>query len=372
LSGIAALGYHNRPAAISTADLDAVLSVSQIETFAACPFQHFARYRLRLKPRKLGRVERTDFGTLSHHLLEAHVAGAIARGMPAFGVPEQLAGDLARLAAPVARRVQRDLALSRGQTDRLMRRVIDSAEQTMRWQSEFSLDSPIQPYATELTFGFDGGLPPLVVSTPAGRTVRFRGKIDRLDLFLDDDRALASVVDYKSGGKSLSITQVRLGTMLQLLTYLLAIADAGPQWIRRPVEPVAGLYVRAQRPFESVKDLQAVADPDRIRAEKPGGIFRRDLADRLTTPAMLPVQSRTYVHAEDFNQLMDWTRRRIGQLVDDIADGTIEPRPYLIGTTTPCPNCAMRSVCRFDRNFNRYQIVPLTSSVKDLLKEGRP
>ena len=45
-------------------------SVSRIETFAACPFKHFARYGLRLREREDDDVTAIDLGNVYHGILE--------------------------------------------------------------------------------------------------------------------------------------------------------------------------------------------------------------------------------------------------------------------------------------------------------------
>ncbi|MCH7814203.1 MAG: PD-(D/E)XK nuclease family protein, partial [Planctomycetes bacterium] len=57
-------------------------SVSRLESFAACPFRHFAEYSLRLKPRRLAKLEPVDVGTLHHTILEDFIGRLVERGQP--------------------------------------------------------------------------------------------------------------------------------------------------------------------------------------------------------------------------------------------------------------------------------------------------
>jgi ATP-dependent helicase/nuclease subunit B len=58
--------------------------------------------------------------------------------------------------------------------------------------------------------------------------------------------------------------------------------------------------------------------------------------------------------AAEFAALLAFVQRRIGELADKIVAGRIEVTPYRIGQETPCPQCAFRSVCRFEPSINRY------------------
>src|SRR5207237_9202791 len=53
-------------------------SVSRIETFATCPFKHFARYGLRLQQREDDDVTVIDLGNVYHEILEKLVRGMLA------------------------------------------------------------------------------------------------------------------------------------------------------------------------------------------------------------------------------------------------------------------------------------------------------
>ena len=53
---------------------------NQLETMAACPFRHFARYGLKLSPRERAGVNAGDLGQIYHRLLDRLVSQAIARG----------------------------------------------------------------------------------------------------------------------------------------------------------------------------------------------------------------------------------------------------------------------------------------------------
>ena len=72
----------------------------------------------------------------------------------------------------------------------------------------------------EVAFG-EAGQPAVVVHLPASRTVRFRGRIDRLDRSPDGRRVV--VYDYKTGdpryGPSLANDPVDSGQLLQLPVY---------------------------------------------------------------------------------------------------------------------------------------------------------
>jgi ATP-dependent helicase/nuclease subunit B len=56
-------------------------SVSQLETYAACPFQYFAKYILRLQERAEATVKPIDVGRVHHGILEDFVGILSSRGI---------------------------------------------------------------------------------------------------------------------------------------------------------------------------------------------------------------------------------------------------------------------------------------------------
>jgi ATP-dependent helicase/DNAse subunit B len=77
-----------------------------------------------------------------------------------------------------------------------------------------------RPFKQELMFGM--GAPSLVLETEAG-PVRLHGYIDRVDAA--DDGSLR-VIDYKTGGATISAVHLRDGRRLQLPIYALAAQKA--------------------------------------------------------------------------------------------------------------------------------------------------
>jgi hypothetical protein len=88
------------------------------------------------------------------------------------------------------------------------------------------LDQSARPFAAELRFGFDDA--PVTISLGAGRAVRFRGSVDRVDR---TDHGALVVIDYKTGRsdayRSLGEAEPTVGgTRLQLPVYALAAQAA--------------------------------------------------------------------------------------------------------------------------------------------------
>jgi ATP-dependent helicase/nuclease subunit B len=238
-----------------------------------------------------------------------------------------------------------------------------------------------------LVFGREGQLPPLQLKTPDGNEVLLRGKIDRVDIDLQQSRY--TVIDYKLGGESLSLGYVAHGLMLQLLTYLLVIDTHGEKLAGKRLTPAAALYVRMLRSIDSTTDPAAEPAPETPEFHtkskmKPRGLINALSADDLDADFAATGQSQAFamrrkkdgtfyesgcdaVEADQFQALVAFVHDKIITLADQIIGGQIAVEPYLIGSDSPCPNCAFKRVCRFDRLVNRYRVLPALSH-KDALK----
>jgi hypothetical protein len=164
------------------------VSATRLETWAVCPHAFLMRYLLNVEvvaePEPKLEMDALDKGSLIHEILERFIAEEIADGRsgPWTG-PER---DRLMAIAEEVFTSYRD----RGATGRPMFWRRDRIR-ILADLARFADEDNRHPLATELTF--DGVGYPL----PDGRTVRFRGSIDRVD---DTGADRAMVTDYKTGG----------------------------------------------------------------------------------------------------------------------------------------------------------------------------
>ena len=349
-------------------------SVSRFESFASCPFQHFAKYGLRLQRPPEPEFTAMDLGNLYHAVLDELVGDTIRRELDFVNTlhltPDQVRDVARRLAEVVADQLFLSDARSRYTLEHLERTV----HKLIRGQQVTAGIGEMRPAFTELTFGDKAALPAVELPTPAGHVVKLRGKIDRVDL--DANGSAYTVVDYKLAGEELKYDYVAHGLMLQLLTYLLVLEQHGEQLAGKPLTPAAALYVRVLRRLESVKHPRDAAEPDSDAfhlKEKPRGVVSRSTVGRIDPDAVngnsrvlaykLKKDGGFYasgndgVDAQTFGDLMRFVRRQIVELADEIIAGDVGVSPYLIGKVTPCQRCDLLSVCRLDRTINRYRIL---------------
>ncbi len=371
-------------------------SVTRLETFAACPFQHYARYLLRLDEREEHTLEALELGTLAHGVLERFIGELIDEQCTLHDADSaQVQQRLGELAVRVARDLHEEILLGEARNRYLIERCSTDLAQSLRGQRAWSRATRLRPRAVELPFGMperEGSLPALVITTPKGRRLEIRGLIDRVDLAEVAGELLAVVIDYKrSRERRLDLYRVHHGLSLQLLTYLLVLLEHGHTWLGRAVSPIGAFYVKLRGAPQRVNHPREIdtiigeLGEELADAEQARGLLdysRLDVIDAGVVPGGRSVVvsaqckketggpanlERTDVaDADQFRAVLDSVRATIARLGDESFDGAIDIAPYRLGTEVPCTWCPYRSVCRFDYQLNRARTLRRLSRVEVL------
>jgi RecB family exonuclease len=215
------------------ADLSRPFSVTELETLLRCPFEHFARYGLRLRP-LVRELSLREVGSLTHATLCRAVRQRPRSHNPHEWV-QRLVEHLQELLAERAPDLPDwQIAVLRALAQRLARRF---GWREPRYLQQFGLE----PHACEWAFGsavddederalaeplHNQQQPRRVVYPLAnGQAIALCGVIDRIDL--SPQRDIALVLDYKLGSAP-SSTDFREGRVVQGLLYV-------PSRVRHPL-----------------------------------------------------------------------------------------------------------------------------------------
>jgi ATP-dependent helicase/nuclease subunit B len=349
-----------------------VTSVSRLESYARCPFQHFASYALRLSPRPKQEVRAEQVGRLYHEILEQFVNELMESGRTLRELsPAQVAASLSRSCELIVPRFADAARLDAPVQRKLSWRSGKELPSAIEAQKTGVAQTGLSPIAVEKQFGFGGAdaLPAIALKLSDGRQVLIRGKIDRIDLLSLGDKTLATVFDYKrSIGKRLRLDEVYHGLALQLLAYLLVIRDHGDKLARTRIIPAGTFYLPLVAGLPRV-DHPSDADKEKFdpQAEmRPSGVFDFDWIDSLDPePADGPrgrsfrarknkdgsladVNRSNAVPSGQLPLLLDHVRGKLTSLAEEWLSGDVSVRPAHLGKDLPCSRCDYRAVCRFE------------------------
>ena len=352
-------------------------SVSQLELFAACPYQHFGRYVLGLQEREQLALERVDVGEMAHRALQLLFVRLQEEGVSWAGVSNEqvvaLVGDVWEglvqqrrwLLRLVLRSARERLAL-----DQARRQV----EAFCQYLCAYERVGSFRQMDAEVVFGREGsGLEALVVEVGDGRSVRLHGKIDRVDVVQRADgtegvRVGVRVIDYKTRKKAFSFSDFYHGLSLQLPVYLMAATASGR-------EAVGMFYLGIQQERAAAAGhMQAEEIKERVKkaAGPLNGAWLEQLEGGIEGPALARfhqayvkkdgnVYSSAYgsqsLEPGKFSAVLNYGQGTIRQLGKRILSGEYRVSPYLIGARNPCAWCSLARMCGFDKRCDSYRML---------------
>lgn len=380
-----ALGASNDPAPVSSDSArvlygDDTLSISRLEQFAACPFKHFITYGLRPRVLKEWKVDPIQTGTFYHDGLNrfAH----LARKNPVF--PKLTSQQVDELVNQAVEPLTADVLNGpMGDGDRNIARF-EQAKATLNRAAQVITSQlaagRFQLYKTEAAFGYEGGLPPIVLEMKDGRQIALRGRIDRIDRYDSPDSVYLRVIDYKSAQQNLEAARTWWGLQLQLLLYLDVCTSA-----IHGSRPAGAFYFYVGNPLlESDTDVKEAVEAKLREVFYLRGIVLNDVevfdaSDSEEAPYVLPPlrlkngELKKNARALDFSQfeaLLRHARNVAADLAGQLFGGDVSISPCMDQTRLACDLCEYQAICRIDPENTPCRQLPEMSmdQLRDRLK----
>lgn len=347
-------------------------SVTRLERFAACAYEHFLTYGLMLRPREEHTFEAVDFGNLVHTALEHYARGLAKSEYDWFSVPEDVRHALGRAAMQTAMEQSRNDALVTSAKNRyLTTRMEELLHQTVETLTRQVRKGRFLPADYELGFGVAGSLDVSEFALSEDEKMRLRGRIDRVDTMDTGADTYVKIIDYKSGQTKFSLLSMYHGLQLQLVVYLNAAMELMK---RRPhtgeILPAGIFYYHVDEPMIETEGAcseeqiwQAVFEKlrlDGIVNEDPQiiGAMDETFTDRSdvipvsrTKSGELSKTSKVY-STEQFASISAYVNHVIGTLGRRMMAGEIDVNPYELKGATACTWCGYRSICGFDERMS--------------------
>ena len=348
-------------------------SISRLEQYASCPYEHFLNYGLRLKERRELSFEMRDLGSIYHRIIKVYFDL----------VKKETGGDWNRLEdAQKADLIQRsmDEVLSGGVSvtalhdsarsaymENRIRRVMKKNLEVITYQIK---QGDFSPVGTEYNF----------------KNTDFKGTIDRLDVYRQGDEILLRVVDYKSGKNELDPTEVYMGKSLQLPLYLkeaaLLLSKGYPEAVIRQAgmfyyhihDPLIELSRDEEPDPEAletgIRDMLVLSgvldgDPEVIR-HMDRNLEGKSHVVKVTIKKDGQPDSRSQVAMSDtIEAVTGYAEVKARELAGEIKDGNIKVHPYRQGDRTACDWCRYSAICGFDEKVRGYEY----NEAPDMTKE---
>lgn len=347
------------------------LSASQVNTQAECRLSYFLRYGIKAKEIKEATVDPAEYGTYVHDVLENTAREVMNRG----GFHQVSLEETMSLAKEFSDAYTKEhfSELESRRVEYLFRRNIEELNLVIAELWEELSQAGYEPIDFELGFGDGEEMPGIQIPAPS-MEAKLRGFVDRVDRYTLGDASYIRVVDYKTGSKDFDYCDVFNGVGLQMLLYLFALEQEGPDRLGSKPIPGGVQYFPARVPYVSLDGAGEDSTAERQKQWQRKGLL---LEDELSLAAMDPDEKMprlccgrkkdgtltgNLASREQMKQLRDYVFHVLSGMVEEIASGIVEPNPYTRGSShNACSYCPYQSVCHMESVPGRRNYKTMTA-----------
>lgn len=348
-------------------------STSQLERYAACAFSYFAQYGLRLEERAEHKVEFFDIGNIVHEALQLYTDRLLKNGKQWWELTEEEQHKQADECLEEAASKYKNSLMYETERDtymlvrlkKLLNRTVWAVTEQMKLGKFDTIESEFTFDITENSGNIKDNKKDII---------HLIGRIDRIDEHKDDKCTYLKIVDYKTGKKDMSLSDLYYGLQMQLVIYLKAAMEAADE--TKLVIPAGVLYYNIADPVIEGKPDKSQVEVEMLKSLKMRGIVNEDDpviplldANFETDTGELPVKvssviapfgtdkdgnlkkASQVITTKDFDNIISYTQKNIVNMGKEIMDGRTEAYPYRKNDTegrTACDYCGYRDICRFD------------------------
>ncbi|MCR4901688.1 MAG: helicase-exonuclease AddAB subunit AddB [Butyrivibrio sp.] len=366
-------------------------SVSRLEQYASCAYAHFLKYGLALDERDEFSFEASDLGNVFHGVLENFSKKLVSKGLDWRTFSSEQADEL--LSESLTAYVENygeNILLSSKRNEYMIeriRRILTRTVNTLQYQLQKGVFNPSK---FEVDFKDAGNIDEINITLTIDEErrikerMRLHGRIDRMDLYEDEDNVYVKIIDFKSGKKDFDICSLYYGLQLQLVMYMnVGMAMEENEHPGKKVIPSAILYYRVNDPIvKAQQELSADEINEQIKKElrMTGLVNSSDEVISLLDTSLsgksdvIPVErtksgsfsaNSSVISSEDYKIVSGYVNQKIRSFGKKILQGDIEVNPYLLKQRDACTYCSYKGICGYDPTIPGYNKRELESLKED-------
>lgn len=359
-------------------------SISRMELYANCAYAHFLKYAMQLKASEEFVFERSDLGTVYHGVLDCFYTELERRNLSWKDFSKEEGDELVEKAVRnYCENYEQGLIGDDEQGTYMIEKVIKIMKRTVD-TLKFQLSrSTFKPVSHEFSFERQ-------INLSNDRKMILNGKIDRIDMYEEDDRIYVKILDYKSSDRKVDITNVYHGIEQQLSLYMAeAVHNAKVKNPGKQIIPSALLYYTIDDPLldKPAKATDEAIEADIRKALRLSGILEesdeniRALDENAMGDAsVLPVSfykngnvnggADSMCSREDIEGMLMYVESLAKEIGERIYSGDKRINPVYASTKADaCRFCDYKLICRFDEKIPGYKMRSCTEVTKDEAKE---
>ncbi len=354
------------------------ISISRMENYAKCPFSQLVRYGLHPEERKQFALQAPDIGEYMHFLLENY-GHKIDEKRLQWKDLDRSSSEI--LIQEVLQAVPEDYGKGVFQTsfrNQYVQRRLNQMFRLSAWMLTCQIGSgEYQPFYYELKFGRYGEIPPVKILLQDGKIVLLEGRIDRVDLYPEQDKVWIRIVDYKTGAKTFQLSDLYNGLEIQLALYAIALLNGWDSKDHRVPQLAGMFFFHLDEPWLEEKNIsEPVSDAALLKEFRLNGVLLKDVdviqsMDRTlqagSTSAIIPagllknqmLSAKTTAFSSDaLRVILQYVQYWLKEKAQEMLQGKCEIRPTNDGKgNTACKYCSYHAICQFDLSLpdNQYR-----------------
>ena len=350
---------------------DIRLSSSRIEKYNKCPFAYFCEYNLGLDSGEIAKFDARNIGSFLHSVLENFFFEVKEKKIPLDSLTDEKKEEIIkRHAKSYVNSVMGDEQANKARGEIMLSRLTKSVFHVVDSLCDEFAGSSFIPSYFELKIGKsnDEASPsPVKFRNEKGKSVYVAGIIDRVDTFEHNGDVYVRVVDYKTGKKEFSPSDIDEGENLQMFLYLKSICDTKNSKFRESIGvskdgkliPAGVIYVKTDlsdivipSPSEDVA-LEAF----RKAQSRKGMLLNDDISLGAMNKSYIPIKytsnnsvdkrTEKYLYTEDgWDELSRKVEGAVCRVSDSMQSGNINASPKKKSDSSPCDYCKYSPICR--------------------------
>lgn len=357
-------------------------NISRLETFVNCPFAHFISYGLKPEERREYRVRIPDIGRLFHDSMEKFAKTLSIQELDWRRLGREKCDEIVEnIIEEIAPEFENKVLQSSHRYRYLINRLKRISKRAAWTLTEHIKQGEFLPLKHELGFG-EGAhnhVPPIIIELPNGEQIILEGRIDRIDILEDEEKGYVKIIDYKSGNKKFSLSEVYHGLQIQLIVYLDAVMENQDLLHTSELHPGGVFYFKLDDPMieSNLNDIENI-EKEIMKKLKMDGLIAKDIniaramdkgLEEEGNSSIIPVilkkdgdfgKYSSVLDEEEIHYLIKHVRNLIIEIAGEILRGNIKIEPCKVEDKTPCQYCQFSSICQFDKNLenNSYKKIP--------------
>ena len=343
-------------------------SPTRLDAYAQCPHRGFLQYGIRAREREEYELNAADAGSYAHELIRRLCTEIGDRWTT---VTDEECGEIVqRITDETIKNINDSSFRDRERAADILRRLGSTVKKAARTIRRSIASGEFRPYAHEKPVEF-----------ALNDRVGVRGTIDRVDICRHDGIDEYRIIDYKTGNREFSVTEICAGIEMQPVIYALVMREESARAKRDAL--ISGMYYEKVRRklYAATSTAKDSTIKSHVAAENTilhGATFIPDDGNGKPDPRAVARIENMSSRAEGSmffgkadepeygksihtpvaaSNLMDTVRDIIIETDKDIRSGNIAAEPLKTGQSNACSYCAYTAVCRFREDKKVERVV---------------